>query len=219
MLVDELNIHVNYAIGTFDRVTGEMVDIRRGHNVMVNTGRNWAVRRLGSSDYAQVPPTPHTTEVIAYMGFGCGGALQTNNTFARTQAELVTVVALEDAVPFTRVANLRTYLKRVDNQASTSVYFPGNYSTVFVLDVLETELSFTGNATRTSGVTVGTSVPISEAGLYLNTALPTFDHTVGPVPVGQADPAAANRLVCYNTFDPLAVTPNVVLRAEWVLRL
>ena len=41
MLTDEFNIHVNYAIGTFDRVTGEMLDVRRGHNVMTNTGRNW----------------------------------------------------------------------------------------------------------------------------------------------------------------------------------
>ena len=218
MLTDEFNIHVNYAIGTFDRVTGEMLDVRRGHNVMTNTGRNWVVRRLGSSDYAQAIPTPHTTDVIAYMGFGCGGALQTNAAFAGTQAELVTVVGLEDAVPFSRAGNVRTYLKQVDNQAINSVYFPGNYRTVFVLNVLETEISFAGNATRTSGVAVGTSVPISEAGLYLNTALPTYNHA-GVVPAGQADPAAANQLVCYNTFDPISVTPNVVVRAEWELRL
>jgi hypothetical protein len=218
LLGENLRVEVNFALGVYDRDSGELLEYREVHNVCTNTGRTWISQLFGSSDYTQSPPTPHTTEKATYIGFGCGGVLQTSNNFAATQAELTTVTALEDPVPLSVNGTLRTYLKTVDSQSAGSVYFPGNYRTVFIVDVLESEISFAGNTTRTSAYGVGTSVPISEAGLYLNTALPTYNH-VNPVPAGQADPAAANRMICYNTFEPVTITPNVVVRAEWELRV
>ena len=124
--------------------------------------------------------------------------------------------ALEDPVPYSRDAgDVRTYLKLCEDQNLTTEYFPSDFRTLFIASVAETEISFAGNTTRVSNVVVNTSVPISEAGLYLSTALPTFSH---PAVGAEADPAGANELAAYNIFEPIPVTPGIVLRAEWELR-
>ena len=197
---------------------GKLVDQRVSHNVFTNTGRTWLSRLVGSSDYTQSPPSPHSTDKIMYIGFGCGGALQSNTDYATGQAELVTVTSLQDPVPIAIDGDQRLYLKQVDNQANSSVYFPGDFRTRFVVDIAESELSFTGNITRVSNKAVGTSVPITEAGLYLSSANPRFTHNASPGSSLEADPAGPNKLVAYNTFDPIHVTPNVILRVEWELR-
>ena len=206
----KFNVKINIYEG------GRLMDQRLSHNVVTNTGRSWLSRIVGASNYATNPPLPHRTEKIKYIGLGCGGALQTDTRFPKTQTELVTVTALEDPVPysFNPVGTVSTYLKQVDNQvASSSVYFPGTFRTRFVVDVAEAEISFTGNETAVSGEVVGTSVPVSEAGLYLSSATPTWDGGA----VGE-DPSGPNELVCYNIFEPIVVTPNVVLRLEWEIR-
>jgi hypothetical protein len=189
---------------------------RTSHNVFVNGGRAWLARQVGASDYSADPPTAHSTAKIKYMGLGCGGALQTDNSFANTQTEVVTVDALQDPVPVSRSGDLRTYLKQVHNQQINTTYFPDNYRTRFICELIEGEVSFAGNETRVSGTTVGTSVPVSEIGLYLSDAKTGYSQPT-PQP-GEADPAAANNLVAYNIFDPIPITPNVVLRIEWELR-
>ena len=182
------------------------------HNIMTNTGRDWLVRRLGAVSYG--PEVPHVTTLVKYAGFGCGGALQTDVQFPNTQTELATVVSLQDPTPFSTVGNLSTYLKTLNTQSITSTYFPGVGRTVFICQVPESEISYLTAATY-SGVSVGTSVPLSEAGLYLSNAGPTYD----PVAPAGTDPTAANSLIAYNIFEPVTVTPNVVLRLEWELRL
>lgn len=216
LLSDKLEPTINVAIGVYEN--GKLIDQRLSHNVVTNTGRNWLTLLVGSDDYSTDPPSPHTTSKIGYMGFGCGGALQSNTLFATGQTELVTVTSLQDPVPLQIVGGQRFYLKQVDNQANNSIYFPGDFRTRFIVDVAEAELSFAGNITRVSNVPVGTSVPISEAGLYLTDANATFTHEAVPPISGEADPAQPNYLVAYNIFDPISVTPNVVLRVEWELR-
>ena len=216
LLTDKLDPTINVAIGVYK--DGKLVDRRLSHNVVTNTGRAWLAMLVGSDDYSTDPPSPHVTSKIGYMGFGCGGALQTNTLFATGQTELVTVTSLQDPVPIQLLGSQRLYLKQVDNQSNNSTYFPGDFRTRFIVDIAETELSFAGNVTRVSNVDVGTSVPISEAGLYLSDANATFTHEAVPAIPGEADPAQPNYLVAYNIFDPIAVTPNVVLRVEWELR-
>jgi hypothetical protein len=211
-----LNVEVNFALGVYDKASGRLLEMRRTHNVTTNVGRDWMVTLFGSSDYSQVKPTPLTDDKIMYMGLGVGGALQTDNQYANTQAELVTVVALEDPVPFSEVGNVKTYLRQVNNQSLTTTYFPGSFRTVFILDIAETEISYAAAKSRVSDVAVGTAVPISEAGLYLSSAVPTYDA----VAILGVDPATStNKIVAYNIFDPIMVTPNVVIRAEWELRV
>lgn len=213
---DELEPSANVAISVYK--DGKLVDQRVSHNVFTNTGRTWLSRLVGASDYGHHPPSPHNEEKIAYIGFGCGGALQTNDDFATGQTELVTVTSLQDPVPISIDGDQRLYLKQVDNQANSSVYFPGDFRTRFIVDIAESELSFVGNTTRVSNMAVGTSVPITEAGLYLSSANARFTHEADPVNPLEADPAKPNSLVAYNIFDPIHVTPNVILRIEWELR-
>tara|TARA_B100000886_G_C20362680_1_gene465923 strand:+ start:395 stop:1051 length:657 start_codon:yes stop_codon:yes gene_type:complete len=213
---DALEPSINVAISAYK--DGRLIDQRLSHNVFTNTGRTWLSRLVGSSDYAQEPPTPHTHDKIAYIGFGCGGALQTNADFAKGQTELVTVTALQDPVPISIDGDQRLYLKQVDNQTSSSTYFPGDFRTRFIVNIAESEISFTGNKTRVSNRLVGTSVPITEAGLYLSSANPRFTHELDPASAIESDPAGPNKLVAYNIFDPIHVTPNVILRVEWELR-
>lgn len=213
---DELEPTANVAISVFK--DGKLIDQRVSHNVFTNTGRTWLSRLVGSYDYSQSPPPQHNLEKIKYIGFGCGGALQSNNDFATGQTELVTVTSLQDPVPVSIDGDQRLYLKQVDNQTNSSIYFPGDFRTRFIVDIAESELSFTGNITRVSNMAVGTSVPISEAGLYLSSANPRFTHNASPANPLEADPAGPNKLVAYNIFDPIHVTPNVILRVEWELR-
>jgi hypothetical protein len=216
LLSDKLEPTINVAIAAYEN--GKLVEQRFGHNVFTNTGRNWLSRVVGSDDYSFDPPSPHNTDKIMYIGFGCGGALQNDNNFASGQTELVTVTSIQDPVPISIDFGQALYLKRVDDQKNNSVYFPGDFRTRFIIDIAEDELSFPGNATRVSNVNVDTSVPISEAGLYLSSAHPRFTHNANPPLPEEADPAAPNYLVAYNIFDPIHITPNVILRVEWELR-
>ncbi len=205
---ESFNPRFNVKIVATDSRTGEVVATRDVHNVITNAGKTWMSQLWGSSDYTQIPPTAHTTQKIMYMGFGCGGALQTSLMggavvpFANLQQELVTVTALEDAVPYNLAGD---YAKVLENQKVNDVYFPGNYRSVHALNVAESEISFTNNVTSDSATIVGTAVPISEAALFLNT------------PFNIA--SATNAAIGYNIFDPIVVTPNVILRVEWELRL
>ena len=219
MRIEEvLKVSVNVVVRAYDE-DGRLIARRRGHNVFTNTGKNWLVRAMGASNYGAVPPTAHTAEKIMYMGYGCGGALQTNPAFVTGQAELVTVNALQDPVPVSDSGGGQfVYLKQVDNQSlGSSVYFPGDYLTVFVSDIAATEISFAGSTTRVSNVAVGTQVPVSEAGLYLSDASPFYTPAA---PLGyEADPAGANSMAAYFIFSPVIVTTGVVLRSEWELRI
>lgn len=216
LLSDKLDPTINVAIAVIR--DGKLVEERFGHNVFTNTGRNWLSKIIGSDNYSQDPPSPHNTDKIKYIGFGCGGALQTNTDFATGQTELVTVTSIQDPIPISVDFDQRLYLKQVDNQTNDSVYFPGDFRTRFICDIAEDELSFAGNVTRVSNVEVGTSVPITEAGLYLSSANPRYTHEANPPLPDEADPAAANYLVAYNIFDPIHITPNVILRVEWEIR-
>jgi hypothetical protein len=216
--VSEFNPRFNVKILVYERGPEgfNLVGTRETHNVLTDFGRTWLLSRLGSSNYAAATPPSHTDAVIQYMGFGCGGALQTDTRFLRSQLELVSVTGLQEPVPFSLAAPISTFLKTVENQSMAGLPnadFPAYNRTVFTLDVLETEISYAASQTYPSLVNVGTSVPVSEAGLYLSTATDTFDMGAG------GDPTAANELVCYNIFDPIPVNPNTMLRVQWELRV
>tara|TARA_R110002126_G_scaffold43108_6_gene123802 strand:+ start:131 stop:790 length:660 start_codon:yes stop_codon:yes gene_type:complete len=214
---DDLGLHFNVRITA--RENGKLIrsSTRESHNVFVNGGRAWVTQILGSSDYGQTPPTAHIRSKIKYIGFGCGGALQSDNQFANTRTEIVSVDALEDAIPYSVTGGVSTFLKAVANQAQDTISFPDSYRARFIVTVLESEISYVGSTTRISLREPGLSVPVSECGLYLSSAAPTF--TTGGGGLGsEADPSSANGLVAYNTFEPIPVTPNTVLRAIWELR-
>lgn len=204
--MQQLNPRVNVRVSRYERQPdGSLVfaEQRETHNVMTTYGRAWLATRLGASAYTD-PPTPVQTSVIQYVGFGVGGYLQTNTAYRHQQYELASVQALEDATPVSKVGSDFHYLKQLETQdLQSTVNFPGGGRSLFVCNLLETEISFVGAVSATSLQPVGTAVPISEAALYLS------DATVG---------SYENVPVCYDTFDPIMVTPNAVIRIEWEIR-
>jgi hypothetical protein len=212
-------INVSILIYEKDADGTKLVGRRDTHNVMTNRGKEWLMQRLGGSNYGVSPPTPHRTDVIKYVGFGVGGALQSNAAFLHSQLEIPTVVAIQDPIAYSVVAGTnKRYLKTVNAQVLGDVDdFPAFNRTVFTLDVLETEISFPGSRSLASNVLVDTLVPVSEAGLYLSSAVPTYDPGA-PLGAGNVDPRSDNFMVCYNIFEPIPVTPNTLLRILWEIR-
>lgn len=210
---NDVRISANVSIKLYERQSNRglvLVDERSSHNIMTNTGRHWLVRRLGASAFGN-PPTPHSTETVKWMGFGVGGSLQTNPLYRHSQQEVATVLSLEDPTPISGSPSPGfTYLKQVDVQAENATNFPdgGIGRTVFVCHIAQDEISFLDAVSFRSQQSVGTHVPVSEAGLYLSGADPML-----------LTPTDANRLICYDTFDPIFVTPTAVLRCEWELRI
>lgn len=202
---DELPVESNVRISLFDQ-HGRLKDVRESHNVLVNNGAAWLARLASSAAYPAGDPTPNTYDRIKYIGLGCGGALQTTPNFLATQSALVTVKALEDPVPYKKIGVDKYWLKTVDPQVLTPTYFPAATRVRFILDVLESDLSFALNTTFATK-DVATEVPISEAGLYLSSAVPTT-----------ANPIGENGLIAYDVFAPITVTPNNRIRIEWELR-
>ena len=183
---------------------------RESHNVLTNIGRAWLRNLSGAASYGSIAPGTGyiegggfvlTSERVAYMGLGVGGSFSSAPYFA-TQEELVTVSALED---FVKITSSPTYLKLVLPQTTVNGSFPDSYTIRFTSILASSEVSFAGNTSK-SAQAVGTNVPVSEAGLYLSGATPTanLDHVDNNT-----------RLVAYNIFTPIPVTPNVVLRIDW----
>lgn len=211
MPIDNLPVQYNVRISVLR--DGKVVEKRESHNVLTNTGRAWLATLVGASAYpVGGDPTPHTPDRIKFMGLGCGGSLQTGANLLKFQSATVDVTNLEDAVPFKAGPNnTNYYLKQVTPQSINTTFFPTAYRTRFILEIAENEISYAGSTTAGSNQAVNTNVPISEAGLYLSSA-PSG---------GLVTPAAAKTLgsmVCYDTFSPIVITPNVMVRIEWELR-
>ena len=200
----------NVRVSAIDIRTGVTLATRETHNVLTDIGRNWFRDLSASSSYAladanggQIPlADSRTNERPRFIGLGVGGALSSDpTTYFGTQEELPGVTAIEDYVQITGTR----YLKELHPQTPASSSFPDSYTLVYIADFLSTEVAFAGNTSK-SGHVVGTSVPVTEAGLYLSAAAPTSN-------LDNATNTA--RLVAYNIFTPVTVTPNVVLRVEW----
>jgi len=210
MLRDLIAVESNVRLRAYDR--GVLVDERVSHNVLTNIGRNWLRDLVGAITFnpgvggAIASPDSRTDERAMYIAFGVGGVLTSDPTlYNGTQEELTTVSVLEDYV---QILGTPTYMKAAEGQGNGTDSIVGSYALRFITTILESEISFAGNVSK-SGAAVGTNVPVSEVGLYLSGADPTKD----------LDDILNNaRLVAYNQFDPIAVTPNIVLRVEWELR-
>lgn len=211
---DPIGPTYNVRITTYD-LEGNLLEKRENHNILTNIGRNWLRDLVGGLDYTATDVSSgflegagnvRTSERVRYMAFGVGGILTSDSAvFSGTQEELVTVTELEDYVKI----DSTNYMKEVLPQTDGSDAIPTNFSIRFITTILESEVSFTPNVTSSSAVDVGTLVKVSEAGLYLSGADPTLDLS---------DPENNTRLVAYDVFDPVSITPNVVTRVEWEFR-
>lgn len=195
-----------------DAKTGALLEERREHNVLTNVGRAWLRNLISTKLYPSPLPSNgyvegaayvYTSEKPGFMGFGVGGSFSSAPYYS-SQDELVTVTELEDYVK----VDSTNYLKEVVAQTSAEGSFPTAYSVIFETEIPESEISFAGSTSK-SGNVVGTSVPVSEVGLYLTGA----DKTQTPA---HAD--NNTRMIAYNIFSPITITTAVVIRVEWEFR-
>lgn len=212
-VIDALPVTCNVRVRAIDKRTDKIVEERVTHNVLTNVGRTWLRNIVGAASYAAVDPVTGwvegsgnalTSERVRYQMFGVGGALSAAPYF-NTQEELTTATELEDWVNY----DASNYMVEVLPQTAANSAFPDDYSIRFIGEIPESAISYAGNTSGGSAQVVGTSVPVSEAGLYLSGA----DKTKDP-----QDSANNTRMVAYNIFDPITVTPNIVLRVEWEFR-
>jgi len=210
---DRLPVTCNVRVRAVDTTTDKVVEERVGHNVLTNIGRTWLRNLVGAASYAAVDPITGwvegagnaiTSERVRYQMFGVGGALSSAPYF-HAQEELTTVTELEDWINY----DATNYMVEVLPQIASNDTFPDAYTIVFVGVIPESAISYAGNTSGGSFQAVGTNVPVSEVGLYLSGADKTADSQ---------DAANNTRMVAYNIFEPINITPNIVLRTEWEFR-
>lgn len=214
-VVEQVSPISNVHIDIFEN--GKLIDTRDSHNVLTNTGRKWlrnlcrAVSFSSADSHEQgwlSAADVSTAERPRFIGLGVGGILTSDSsTFYGTQEELTTVYTVEDHI---QITSSPTWLKEIEpSPDSNTEALPDDYTLRFIANILESEVSFFNNETR-SGETVGPTVRVSEAGLYLSGATPTEDLS----PTSNN----ATRCIAYNTFEPVPFNPKISIRLEWDFR-
>lgn len=190
------------------RERGKIVRRESGHNIVVNTGRQFLAEVIGASAFSGASFTRTQNTLIRYIGFGVGGSRQFSSsagtapistdypgTNIQTDVDL-TVSRLERPV---RVDGGPTWMKEVVTPAS----FPSTTSVKFTAIFDDADISYGGY----------TSVPISEIGLYLSSADPSLPNgTAG------AYPGAGGVLFAYDTFNNISKTAIFSIEVSWEIR-
>jgi len=212
----------------------KVIDERKKHNVFTYNGRIWLSKLIGAAAYpaltsianmrdtdlptddgagtdysietSWVPAAPARTYRVRWVGVGTGGVLQSIGT-PGGYVELPSVTGLESPsiVKVSTVgASNEEWLKQAEPQAYPAD-FPDQGTIVFHTLFAETDVSFV----HASNPTYGTSVPISEVGLFTSAADPFLSpdittHT-GDVP----------GMIAYGLLSPIVKTPNVELEVIW----
>ncbi len=184
---------------------------QRTHNIVVNTGRQFFCEALTASAWAGAGFTRTDDSVVRYMGFGIGGAMQTNPSAAappyssdydyatvgthNTQLDTdVTVAKLERPVQ----VSAGVWLKEVTAPGT----FPNAYSVAYVGSFTPTDISYGGYSV----------VPLSEIGLYKSSADPLLANgSAGAYPGG------TGHLIAYDTFTPFPKSGIFGFEVTWTL--
>lgn len=168
----------------------------------------------------------HRTYRVRWVGVGTGGYLQSvTPPGPGGYTELPTIKGMERPVTIRDTASgvpgeTFEYLGQVNVQdASSELDFPAPTGTIVYRRVFaENEISFVsatnGASVDYDGTAWGTSVPISEVGLFTSEASPfTFPHT--------AEYASGNvrGFVAYGIFEPIVKTPLVTMEVIWEITL
>jgi len=208
------------------RERGKIVGRRESHNVVTNTGRQWLRGLCSALSYPDMIPvdTPASnlnvnafdaaTNVqedskyrVRYIAYGVGGTMQgVTPPGVGTFTEVVTRYGLESPVEYVRNGATIFYLAQVVGQDLTdTAYAPNNFTIRFRRVAVETDISYALQPTY------GTSVPLSEIGLFTSAAN-SIIHT-SPV-----EGAGAIGMVAYNTFATITKTPLFQLEVVWEWR-
>lgn len=193
----------NVAIKIYEH--GELVDIRTGHNVWVDEGREWMARLIADE------PTPEARRV-RYMGVGIGGKFQALQS-------LVTTPPISSTYPVPFAPNSTTgfdfdhtypqdpEITAIERpvQVTSGVWLIDDPN-LFFTHLTPYELTIHGVVDGTAGdVVFGsfTEMPLSEAGLFLSDA---------------SKSSASNDVVAYYSFGTIQFNVNVRLEFIWSVR-
>jgi hypothetical protein len=171
----------------------EVVGHHRGHNIWLNTGRQWLRDMLTYSSYS--PLTAPETRRIAYIGLGIGGFRQGNAA--------ALVPPLSDDYPG---SNRQTDM----NPGVTSMERPCRVAAGQYLRLLDPPTFPVPNVVRYAAtfgptdLTYGgyTYLPLSEIGLFL---------------AGSNIASAGNAPVAYDVFDTCVKTPDITMDVVWLI--
>ena len=204
---------------------------RHSHNIWVNLGREYLPRVIAPNDtftdhYIETGPSDR--EFIRYMGLGCGGEDQwhpsaysspikddyppgfaqgsTGNSYSDDD---LTIQTLERPIAISKSGGNLIWLGSI----STPVEFLSSSKTLRVRRLFtEPECNNDG------GVGPYTTVPLSEIGLFLQTADPdaadVYDVGNFPTMIG----AGRQQVMAYNTFESIPKTVSFSLEVLWELR-
>lgn len=176
--------------------SGKVVDVREKHNIFVDQGREWLAALVSvESVFANSHP-----QVVAYMGFGKGGALQDVPAERTAQTENATVTALATRVD-------------VSTGPTTNLAAVGH-----TILTPPTTVRFTRIITTTEISTTTTGVPLSECGLYaVNLADAAGYPSHADVDLA-SPPGNTPFLVAYQQFRTLTKTQDLSVQFDWELR-
>ena len=187
------------------RERGKIVDRREGHNIWLNTGREFIAQLM--SYVTMAPLVPVRDDRIRYMGFGIGGTRQLIPSIANTAPFSTTypgtntqtdqdpaVVRLERPVRVSAPPTPPPH-HAFDvwlGQIQAPPDFPQFNKAVFRRLFQSFEVNYNPFV----------SVPLSEIGLFTNAANPLLPYNVP---------------MAYDTFDSLSKTDAVDLEIEWTI--
>lgn len=204
---DKIEVKSNLSLVARER--GKIMARRDGHNIFLDTGREWIAKLISYS--VMSPLTAEEDRRIRYVGFGIGGvrqqALGVANGAPLVTAYPGTNAATDEDPTLTRIerpvritGGATTYPGTGTDVWLAQVQAPAGHSnphhTTFTRLVGKTEISYGSFLT----------VPLSEIGLFYH------DPTAGYVNVYNNPPVA------YDTFDTLSKTAAVTVEVTWTLR-
>lgn len=203
-IVDTIEVKQNLTLIARER--GKVVARREGHNIWLDLGREYLAKVISLQSFS--PDVAFTDERIKFMGLGVGGTRQVAPAVAGSPP-------ISTAYPGTNLQTdtdptLTTLERPVRVSGSTSTY-PGLAGDAWIAPVqapadisVPKEVTFR-RAFLENDVSYGTfaSVPLSEVGLFLNSANPEN---------------YLNTIVAYDTFDTISKTAAVALEVIWTIR-
>lgn len=211
-IIDDIQVKQNVYITARER--GKIVARREGHNIFLNTGREWLAALIAYASFA--PDVFENVERVRYMGFGIGGFRQ----LALPTANASPIGGVSDAyrASYSQAgANSQTdtdpdvtALERPVRVAGTTNDYPTNTGDQW-MGQIQAPPDHTPATTATFRRLFGqlelnyapyTSVPLSEVGLFTSGANLEF---------------AFNPPVAYDTFDTLSKTAAFELEVIWTL--
>lgn len=205
---DRIEVKSNLSIIARER--GKIKARRDGHNIFLDTGREWLAKLCAYLAYAPAL-APEEDRRIRYMGFGIGGVRQSMLGVANA-APLVTAYPGTNA--YTDEDPTLTRLERpVRISGGTSAY-PYDGADVWLAQVqapaghtTPRQVTYSRLITKPEiSYSTFLTVPLSEIGLFYH------DPSLGYVNTYNNPPVA------YDTFDPLSKTLAVTVEVNWTLR-